>query len=181
MTPLFDVEGALDYLRSMPSFDVISEISWQAMDDAINQTLKEILNRFDFKGVKVELVMDPKAKTVKIETSEAYKIEAIKETFHKRLAKRGVSIMALDYQTEEKASGSGARVVAKVAAGIDKEKGKEIIALLKQEAKKVQAQIQDEKVRVTSKSRDELQAAIAVLRDKEAKIGIPLQFNNFRE
>jgi cyclic-di-GMP-binding protein len=165
----------------MPSFDIISEVSWQAMDDAINQTLKEILNRFDFKGVKVEIEMDEKAKTVKISTSEAYKIEAIKETFHKRLMKRGISLLSLDYQPEEKASGAGARVIAKVAAGIEKEKGKEIIAILKQESKKVQAQIQDEKLRVSSKSRDDLQAAIAVLKDKEAKIGLPLQFNNFRE
>lgn len=165
----------------MPSFDISSEINWQAMDDAINQTLKELINRFDFKGIKVELEMDQKEKIVKISSSDSHKIDAIKETFHKRLIKREISILALDYQKEEKASGSGARVIAKVAAGVSKEKGKEIIALLKQEAKKVQAQIQDEKVRVTSKSRDDLQDAIAIVRGKMATIGIPLQFGNFRE
>jgi uncharacterized protein YajQ (UPF0234 family) len=84
-------------------------------------------------------------------------------------------------ESEEAASGSGGRVMAKVAAGVSKEKAKEIIAFLKNDAKKVQAQIQDEKVRVSSKSRDELQDAIALLKAQESKIGIPLAFNNFRE
>lgn len=165
----------------MPSFDVSSEINWQSMDDAINQTLKELVNRFDFKGVKVEIEMDQKAKTVKISSTDSHKIDAIKETFHKRLIKREISILAIDYQEVEKAGGMGARVLANVASGVSKEKGKEIIAILKQEAKKVQAQIQDEKVRVTSKSRDDLQEAIAILKNKMGKIGIPLQFGNFRE
>lgn len=165
----------------MPSFDVSSEINWQAMDDAINQTLKELLNRFDFKGVKVELEMDPKEKIVKVTSTDSHKIDAIKETFHKRLIKREISILAIDWQPVEKAGGMGARIVAKIAAGVSKEKGKEIIALLKQEAKKVQAQIQDEKVRVSSKNRDDLQDAIAIMRAKMGDIGIPLQFGNFRE
>jgi len=165
----------------MPSFDVSSEINWQSMDDAINQTLKEIRNRYDFKGIQTDIVMDAKEKTVKITCSEAYKIEAIQETFHQKLTKRGVSMLALEYLPEEKASGSGARMTAKVAAGVSKEKGKEIIALLKQEARKVQAQIQDEKVRVTSKNRDDLQDAIALLRANETKLGVPMQFGNFRE
>ena len=165
----------------MPSFDVSSEINWQAMDDAINQCLKEILNRYDFKGIKVELVMDEKAKTIKMSCSEAYKLDAIQEAFHGRLIKRGISSMAIEYETVEMSSGSGARVIAKVAAGVSKEKGKEIIALLKQNSKKVQPQIQDEKVRVSSKNRDDLQDAIALLKENEAKIGIPLQFGNFRD
>ena len=166
---------------NMPSFDIVSEISWQAMDDAINQTLKEILNRFDFKKIKVEIEMDQKQKTVKITCSEAYKLEAVKDVFHQRLIKRGVPLLAIEYEPEEAASGSGGRVMAKVAAGVSKEKAKEIIAFLKNDAKKVQAQIQDEKVRVSSKSRDELQDAIALLKAQESKIGIPLAFNNFRE
>lgn len=165
----------------MPSFDVSSEINWQSMDDAINQTLKELTNRYDFKGIKVELEMDIKAKTIKISSTDAHKIEAIKEAFHGRLIKRGVSIMAIEYENEEKASHSGARVLAKVAAGVSKEKGKEIIALLKQSTKKVSGSIQDEKVRVTGKNRDDLQDAIALLKANEGKIGIPMQFGNFRE
>jgi uncharacterized protein YajQ (UPF0234 family) len=165
----------------MPSFDISSEINWQAMDDAINQTLKEIRNRYDFKGITADVVADLKEKTIKISCSESYKIEAIQETFHQKLGKRGISLLALEYQSQEKASGSGARIVAKVNAGVSKEKGKEIIAFLKTEARKVQAQIQDEKVRVTSKSRDELQEAIALLRSQESKLGLPMQFGNFRE
>lgn len=151
------------------------------MDDAINQTLKEIRNRYDFKGIQAEIVMDQKEKSIKITCSESYKMEAIQETFHQKLTKRGISLLALDYQPVEKASGSGGRMVAKVAAGVSKEKGKEIVAFLKQNAGKLQAQIQDEKVRVTSKSRDELQDAIALLKGQESKLGIPMQFGNFRE
>lgn len=151
------------------------------MDDAINQTLKEIRNRFDFKGIQSDIVMEQKEKSLKITCSEAYKIEAIQETFHQKLGKRGISLLALDYQPQEKSSGSGARIVAKVAAGVSKEKGKEIVAFLKQNANKVQAQIQDEKVRVTSKSRDELQTVIALLKAQETKLGVPMQFGNFRE
>jgi len=165
----------------MPSFDISSEINWQAMDDAINQTLKEITNRYDFKGIRVELEMDQKAKTIKISSTDAHKLDAIKEAFHSRLVKRGVSLLAIEYEAEEKASGMGGRVLAKVAAGVSKEKGKEIVAFLKQANKKVQAQIQDEKVRVTSKSRDELQDAIAQLKAQEGKLGLPMQYGNFRE
>ncbi len=165
----------------MPSFDVVSEISWQSMDDAINQTLKAIINRFDFKGIKTEITMDQKEKTVKITCSEASKIDAVKDVFHEKLIRRGVPLLAIDYNPEEKTSGSGVRLVAKVAAGISKEKGKEIVALLKQEMKKLQAQIHDDTVRVNGKSRDDLQAAIALLRENESKIGVPLHFNNFRE
>ncbi len=165
----------------MPSFDVVSEISWQAMDDAINQTLKTIINRFDFKGIKVEITKDEKEKTIKINCSENYKLDSVKEVFHERLIKRGVPLLAIEYDESVSGSGSSGRLLAKVAAGVSKEKGKEIIAFLKQEAKKVQAQIQDEKVRVSSKSRDELQEAISLLRSQESKIGIPLSFNNFRD
>lgn len=165
----------------MPSFDVVSEINWQAMDDAVNQTTKNIISRYDFKGIKTEIILDQKEKVVKILCSEASKVEAVKDIFHEKLIRRGVPLLAIEYGEEEKASGSSIRLIAKIAAGISKEKGKEIVALLKQEAKKLQAQIHDEKVRVTSKSKDELQAAIAFLRSQESKVGVPLQFNNFRD
>lgn len=151
------------------------------MDDAINQALKEVGNRFDFKGIKTEIEMDAKAKTLKITCTEAYKLEAVKDVFHQKLAKRGVSILALEYEPEEKASGSGGRVLAKVAAGVSKEKGKEIMALVKQKLPKLQSQIQDEKVRITGKNRDDLQSAIAVLREGESKLSIPMQYGNFRD
>ncbi|MEZ4813997.1 MAG: YajQ family cyclic di-GMP-binding protein [Bdellovibrionota bacterium] len=165
----------------MPSFDVVSEINWQSMDDAINQTLKAIINRYDFKGIKTEITMDQKEKAIKIFCSEASKIEPVKDIFHEKLIRRGVPLLAIEYGKEEKSSGSGIKLVATVAAGVTKETGKESVAVLKQEMKKVQAQINDDRVRVSSKSRDELQEAIAFLRTQEDKVGIPLQFNNFRE
>lgn len=165
----------------MPSFDIVSEINWQSMDDAINQTLREVSNRFDFKGVEVKIEMDQKAKTVLISCTEAYKIDAIKDVFHQKLVKRGVSLLALSYQGQESASGSGARLRADVAAGISKEKAKEIGAFLKANTKKLQTQIQDEKVRVTGKKRDDLQEAIALLKKEESKLEIPMQYENFRD
>lgn len=165
----------------MPSFDVVSEIEWQSMDDAINQTNKEIINRYDFKGLKVEIDLDQKEKTVRIFCSDSHKMSAVKDVFHQKLVKRGIPLIAIDYGNEEKATGMGARVVAKVAAGISKEKGKEVVALIKKEMKKIQAQIHDEKVRVTGKSRDELQETIALLKNNQEKLGVPLQFNNFRD
>jgi uncharacterized protein YajQ (UPF0234 family) len=167
----------------MPSFDVSSEINWQSMDDAVNQCLKEIINRFDFKGIKVEIEIDKKEKAVRLFCSESHKMDSVKEVFHQKLIKRGISLLAIEYKGEEKSGGSGAKEVATVAAGVSKEKGKEIINLIKdnKDLRKVQAQIQDEKLRVSAKSRDDLQEVIAFLKEQESKISLPLQFGNFRE
>ena len=165
----------------MPSFDVESEINWQSMDDAINQTLREVGNRFDFKGIKTNIEMDSRAKTVKIECSESYKLEAVKDVFHSKLTKRGVSLLALEYENEESASGSGGRVLVNVAAGISKEKAKKVTGYLKKNFPKLQAQIHDEKVRVNGKKRDELQAAIASLQEQQNELNLPMQFGNYRD
>lgn len=165
----------------MPSFDISSEMNWQELDNAINQATKEVSQRFDFKGVKAELKLDQKAKTVTLWCSEEGKLDALNDVFQNKMVKRGISLLSLDYQAVEPAFGGSVRQVVLVQAGISKEKGKEIIAAIKESKSKVQAQIQDEQVRVTGKSRDELQATMGFLRGRQDQLKVPMQFGNFRD
>ncbi|MGK5082705.1 YajQ family cyclic di-GMP-binding protein [Bdellovibrionota bacterium FG-1] len=165
----------------MPSFDVSAEMNWQEMDNAINQATKEVGQRFDFKGVKSEIKLDQKEKTITLWCSEEGKLEAVNDILQNKLIKRGISLLSLEYKDLEPAFGSSVRQVVLVQAGVSKEKGKEIIAAIKESKLKVQAQIQDEQVRVTGKNRDDLQAAIAHLRGIQDKLKVPMQFGNFRD
>jgi uncharacterized protein YajQ (UPF0234 family) len=164
----------------MPSFDISSEMNWQELDNAINQATKELTQRFDFKGVKAEIKLDQKAKTITLWSSEEGKLDALNDILQNKLIKRGISLLSLDYQKIEPAFGGSVRQVVTLQAGISKEKGKEIIAAIKDSKIKVQAQIQDEQVRVTGKNRDDLQEAIGLLREKQDQIKVPMQFGNFR-
>ena len=165
----------------MPSFDVSSEVNWQEVDNAINQATKELGQRFDFKGVKAEIKLDLKEKTITLWCSEEGKLEAVNDILQSKLVKRGISLLSLEYKDIENAFGQSSRQTIIVQAGISKEKGKEIIAALKESKMKVQGQIQDEKVRVSGKNRDDLQTAIAYLREKQDSLQVPMQFGNFRD
>lgn len=165
----------------MPSFDISSEVNWQELDNAINQATKELAQRFDFKGIKSEVKLDQKEKTVTLWCSEEGKLDALNDIFQNKLIKRGISLLSLDYQTIEPAFGSSVRQLIKIQAGVSKEKGKEIIAAIKEAKLKVQAQIQDEQVRVSGKNRDDLQTAIALLKEKQSALKVPMEFGNFRE
>lgn len=165
----------------MPSFDVSSEMNWQELDNAINQATKELLQRFDFKGVKTEIKLDKKEKSVTLWCSEEGKLEALNDVFQNKLIKRGISLLSLDYKEIESAFGGSVRQVIQIQAGISKEKAKEIIAVIKDSKIKVQAQIQDEQVRVTGKNRDDLQSTIALLKENQEKVKVPMQFGNFRD
>lgn len=165
----------------MPSFDISSEMDWQELDNAINQASKELLQRYDFKGIKTELQLDRKAKTLTLWVSEEGKLEAMNDILQSKLIKRGISLHSLEYKDIEQAFGGSVRQLVILQAGISKEKAKEIIASLKDSKIKVQAQIQDEQVRVTSKSRDDLQTAIAHLRSQQDTLKVPMQFGNFRD
>ena len=165
----------------MPSFDVSAEMNWQELDNAVNQASKELSQRYDFKGVKTELKLDLKAKTLTLWVSEEAKLDALVDILQTKMIKRQISILALEYKDKEPAFGGSVRQVVVVQAGISKEKGKEIIGSLKESKLKVQAQIQDEQVRVTGKNRDDLQDAIAHLKGQVDRIKVPMQFGNFRE
>src|ERR1044072_3299871 len=115
----------------MPSFDVSSEMNWQELDNAINQATKEVSQRFDFKGIKAEVKLDQKEKTVTLWCSEEGKLDALNDIFQNKLVKRGISLLSLDYQEIESAFGGSVRQKILIQAGISKEKGKEIIAVIK--------------------------------------------------
>lgn len=156
-------------------------MNWQELDNAVNQATKEVGSRFDFKGVKTELQLDQKAKTLTLWCAEEGKLDALNDVLQNKLIKRGISLLSLEYKDIEAAFGGSVRQVIVLMAGISKEKGKEIIATLKDSKLKVQAQIQDEQVRVTGKNRDDLQSAIALLRGQQDTLKVPMQFGNFRD
>ncbi len=165
----------------MPSFDVSSDVNWQEVDNAVNQASKELLQRYDFKGVKTELKLDIKAKTLTLWVSEDEKLDAMNDILQSKFIKRGISLLSLEYKDKEAAFGGSVRQVVVIQAGISKEKAKEIIAAIKDSKLKVQAQIQDEQVRVTGKNRDDLQSTIALLRSQQDQLKVPMQFGNFRD
>ena len=165
----------------MPSFDTTSDVDWQEVDNAVNTSLKELATRFDFKGVKSEITFDRKAKTITLVCSEDGKLDNLKDIVQTKLIKRGISLLSLEYKPVEAAFGGSVRQVITVMAGISKDKGKEVIAYIKDSKLKVQGQIQDEKVRVTGKNRDDLQECIGLLRGGQDKLKLPMQFGNFRD
>jgi uncharacterized protein YajQ (UPF0234 family) len=165
----------------MPSFDISSDINWQELDNAVNQALKESLARYDFKGIKAELTLDQKAKTVTLWCSDEDKLEALRDIFQNKLIKRGLSLLSFEFKDPDTAFGGSIRQLVTVQAGISKEKAKEIIAALKETKLKVQAQIQDEQVRVSGKNRDDLQETMSLLREKQNQLKVPMQFGNFRD
>ncbi len=162
----------------MPSFDIVSEIDLQEVDNAVNQVAKEMSTRFDFRGSKSSVELDKVAKTVKLLADDEMKLKAIQQMLEQRFAKRQIDPRSLDYGKEEAASGNAIRQVVKLKNGIEKEDAKKITKLIKDSGLKVQAQIQDEQVRVTGKKIDDLQEVIAAL--KAGNLGLPLQFVNMR-
>jgi uncharacterized protein YajQ (UPF0234 family) len=161
----------------MPSFDIVSELNMQEVDNAVNIAKKELLNRFDFKGSKssIELGKDE----ITLIADEEFKLGQLKEILESKIAKRGISLLALDYQKLEDATLGTVRQKIRLKKGVDKENGKKIIQVIKDSKLKVQAQIMDEQVRVTAKKIDDLQSVIGMLKS-QTTIELPLQFTNMR-
>jgi len=160
----------------MPSFDIVSKVEMQEVDNAINQTVKEIGQRYDFKGSKSEVTLEKE--TVKVLADDDFRLKAIIDILQSKFIKRNISPKALQYGKVEQASGGMVRQIITLQIGISKEKAKEIGQVIKESKLKVQSQIQDDQVRVTGKNIDDLQATIALLKGKD--LGIDMQFVNFR-
>ncbi|MGE5583381.1 MAG: YajQ family cyclic di-GMP-binding protein [Bacillota bacterium] len=158
------------------SFDVVSQVNLQEVDNALNQTVKEINQRYDFKGTKNELRLEKDQ--VKILAADDFKLKSIIDIFQTKLIKRGVSIKNLDYGKVEDASGGSKRQIIKIKQGIDSEKAKEIVKDIKGLNLKVQAQIMSDQIRISGKSKDELQTVIQFLRGRDYQLD--LQFINYR-
>jgi uncharacterized protein YajQ (UPF0234 family) len=162
----------------MPSFDVVSELNMNEVENAFNQARKELLQRFDFKGTSTDLERDKDLNFV-VKANSDGRAEAALGVLMEKLAKRGIPLEGLDPQAVEPASGGHVRQLVKLKRGLKTEDAKKIVALLKSAGLKVQAAIQGEAVRVTGKQRDDLQASMQAI--KGAKLGIPLLFQNFRD
>lgn len=160
----------------MPSFDIVSEANTQEIDNGVNQAIKEIQGRYDFKGSKSEIIWDKK--DITILGDDEYKMNAMKDILQTKLHRRGVDIKFLKFNDPEPAGGQMTRQKVTIQQGLEVEIAKEIVKFIKDSKLKVQAQIMDDKVRVTSKSIDELQATMALIRG--GTFQAPLQFNNMR-
>ena len=160
----------------MPSFDVVCKVDLQEVDNGIHQTLQELVRRFDFRGVKTEVVREDQM--VKIHSADDFKVRSVVEILKERLAKRQVPLKALDEKDIEPGPVGTAKQEIVLQQGIASDKAKEVVKLIKDAKLKVQASIQADQVRVTGKKRDDLQAVMQLLRDKD--LGIAMQFGNFR-
>ncbi|MGZ3693194.1 MAG: YajQ family cyclic di-GMP-binding protein [Bdellovibrionota bacterium] len=163
----------------MPSFDVVSEVNLQEVDNAVNQTVKEIQQRYDFKGSKTTIEWRVKEKEIVIATDDDYKLTAATDILQSKFIKRSLPLKNMKYETIEQATGGQVRQVIKIQQGLDKENAKKINEVIKTAKLKVQSQIMDDQVRVTSKSIDDLQDAIRALR--AAPLEIDVQFTNMRQ
>jgi uncharacterized protein YajQ (UPF0234 family) len=160
------------------SFDVVSKVDRQEVDNALNQAAKEISQRFDFKNTGASVAWSGE-NAVEIKASTDDRVRAALDVFKERLVKRNVSLKALDHGDPQPAAGGTSRLLVTIRQGIDDEKARAIVKRIKSDGPKgVQSQVQGDTVRVSSKKRDDLQAVIAMLRD--ADFGIPLQFQNYR-
>ncbi len=163
----------------MPSFDVVSQVNLQEVDNALNQAVKEIQTRYDFKGSRSEIRRGGGKGSFTIIADDEFKRKAVLDVVQSKLAKRGVSLRAMQLGKVEPASGGTLRQEVTFQLGIPAEKAKEIVKAVKDTKLKVQAQIQDEQVRVSGKSKDDLQAAIQALKARD--FGLDLQFTNYRD
>ncbi len=158
------------------SFDIVSKTDYAELDNALNQTNKEIGQRFDFKGSKAKVELQQK--DLMLSAEDDMKLRNVNDMLQGKLVKRGISLKALSYEKVEPAAGGTVRQKIAIQQGIPIEKAKEVVKFIKDNKWKVQASIQGETVRVSGKDRDTLQEVIAGLKAKD--FGIDMQFDNYR-
>jgi cyclic-di-GMP-binding protein len=164
----------------MPSFDIVNKVNEQEVDNAFQQARKEIEQRYDFKGTDTHLEKKDKEKGIQIRSSTEQRLEAAREVLVQKLAKRGISLRGVKYGNVEQ-SGKTVQQLLTFAQGIETEKAKSIVKLIKDSKLKVQGAIQGDSVRVSGKSRDDLQQALQLVRGKQDELGVDTQFENFRD
>jgi len=160
------------------SFDIVSKVNMQEVDNAINQARKEIVQRYDFKGSKTSIEVNQKEHEIVLISDDEFRMKATVDILQSKFVKRSVPLKALTYSSIEPAAGGTVRQVIKLQSGIEKEKAKTIVKLIKDTKLRVQAQIMDDQVRVSGKSKDDLQAVMTMLRQQEFKFA--MQFVNYR-
>lgn len=162
----------------MASFDVVSKLDMQKIDNAINVANRKISQRYDFKGLHILLELNKKDKALKVEVPDEMKLKAVQEIVIGSLMDQGVSPKVVDWGKQEEASLGAIRLHCKLQEGIEKDLSKKITAAVKESGKKLKAQIQGDQVRIEGKSIDDLQEVIAKL--KAMDLDVPLQFENMK-
>ncbi|MEP7146883.1 MAG: YajQ family cyclic di-GMP-binding protein [bacterium] len=160
------------------SFDIVSEVDFQEVDNAINQAIKEIQQRYDFKGSKSEITLNKKENVINVFSDDDFKLKSVIDILQNKMIKRGISIKALKYGNVVPATGSAVRQEIKLQQGIEKEDAKKVVKMIKDSKLKVQATIQDEQVRVAGKAKDDLQDVMQLIKDSE--LDFAFQFTNYR-
>lgn len=160
----------------MPSFDAVSEVDMHEVANAVDQTNREIANRYDFKGTDANITREDAVLT--LHAQSAFQLKQMLDILAQRLAKRGVDVGCMDEGKVEETASKASQMVT-LRRGIDADVARKIVKIVKDTKLKAQAAIQGDKVRVTGKNRDDLQQLIGMLR--EAGLGLPLQFENFRD
>ena len=160
------------------SFDIVSKVDLNIIDESINIALKEIANRYDFKDTNSEITVDKKENKIYIISIDEYKVKTLWDILFTRMAKRGVPLKNFSIEKIENALGQRTRMIVKIQQGIPPEKSKEIVKVIKDAKLKVNPQINKDIVRVFSRSKDELQSTISLLKTKD--FGITLIFTNYR-
>ncbi len=162
----------------MPTFDIVSKVDGQTLDNAINTAKKEILNRYDFNGSKSTIDLDKKTNIITIVTEDDMRLKAITDSIISRMIKQNLDPKALDQGKEQYASGNMIRKEITIKEGLNKEAAKKVVKKIKDSGLKVQASIMDDLVRVQAKKIDDLQATISLCRGED--FGQPLQYVNMR-
>ncbi len=165
-------------MASNHSFDIVSEIDFQEVDNAMNQAIKEIQQRYDLKDSNTEVVLNKKDKQLSINTKDDYSRKQTIDILQTKFLKRGISIKALKYNEPEPAASGRLKQIIDLQSGISKEDAKVVTKMIKESKLKVTAQIQDEQVRVTATKIDDLQAIMKLMR--EADLDFPTQFTNLK-
>lgn len=164
----------------MPSFDVVSEVDVQEVDNAVNQAEREIGQRYDFKGAKTELVFDKAKCEIRFASDNEARMDAMLDVINSKLFKRGVELGSLDISKREPAGGMTLRQSIRVKQGLEQDAAKSIVKLIKETKLKVEVAIQDKQLRVTGKKIDDLQEVISFLRGQAGTLKVPLQYINMR-
>ncbi len=162
----------------MPTFDIVSKVDIQQLDNAINNARKEIVNRYDFNGSETTIELDKKSSTIMVTTENEMRINAISDAIISRSMKQQIDPKSFDFSKEHFASGSMLKKEIKVIEGIEKEAAKKIIKQIKDSKLKVETSQMNDQLRVTAKKIDDLQAVISLLRSSDSDL--PLQFINMR-
>lgn len=160
------------------SFDIVSEVDMQEVDNAVNQVQKEISQRYDFKGITTTVELNKKDRLITVTTGDDFHMKSVVDILQTKAIKRGIAAKALAFGSIDEAPGGHVRQIVTLKVGIEKEDAKKLVSIVKGTKRKVQAQIMEEQVRVTGKDKDDLQQIIALLKGEE--FPFPIQFVNYR-